>query len=412
MIATVGGFGALLVLMCLLAPLAGTTHISLARAFDRSQAFADNVDAQIFFIARLPRVAAAAIVGAGLAAAGVVFQALLRNPLAAPEALGVSIGASVGAMVAITFLPPFSIGGLSAVPLASFAGSLGALAIVYGLSAARGRGMSSTVLLLGGVVLTTFLGAVVNFIQYVSDFSQTFRTVRWLMGSLDVGGYAPIAAALVPLALATFGYATLPRALDLMSLGPEAAAARGVDVPRAERIALVSASLSTGAAVSLSGPIGFVGIVVPHLVRLMVGADHRLVLPASALFGGVFLIGCDVVARSALAPIELPVGIVRVHRRSFLPVAALHTVAMTRRTFLLVVVSGAMRLAAEPPRRIVSLIPAVTEMIFAMGAGDRVVGVSAYDRYPPQVDRIARVGGLIDPNVERIFSRKPDLVIV
>ena len=310
MIATVGGFGALLVLMCLLAPLAGTTHISLARAFDRSQAFADNVDAQIFFIARLPRVAAAAIVGAGLAAAGVVFQALLRNPLAAPETLGVSIGASVGAMVAITFLPPFSIGGLSAVPLASFAGSLGALAIVYGLSAARGRGMSSTVLLLGGVVLTTFLGAVVNFIQYVSDFSQTFRTVRWLMGSLDVGGYAPIAAALVPLALGTFGYATLPRALDLMSLGPEAAAARGVDVPRAERIALVSASLSTGAAVSLSGPIGFVGIVVPHLVRLMVGADHRLVLPASALFGGAFLIGCDLVARSALAPIELPVGIV------------------------------------------------------------------------------------------------------
>ncbi|PYQ76981.1 MAG: iron ABC transporter [Acidobacteria bacterium] len=254
MIATVAGFGALLVLTCLLAPLAGTTHISLARAFDRSQAFADNVDAQIFFIARLPRVAAAAIVGAGLAAAGVVFQALLRNPLAAPETLGVSIGASVGAMVAITFLPPFSIGGLSAVPLASFAGSLGALAIVYGLSAARGRGMSSTVLLLGGVVLTTFLGAVVNFIQYVSDFSQTFRTVRWLMGSLDVGGYAPIAAALVP--------------------------------------------------------IGFVGIVVPHLIRLMVGADHRLVLPASALFGGAFLIGCDLVARSALAPIELPVGIV------------------------------------------------------------------------------------------------------
>ena len=310
MIATFGGFGALLVLMGLLAPLAGTTHISLARAFDRSRAFADNVDAQIFFIARLPRVAAAALVGAGLAAAGVVFQALLRNPLAAPETLGVSIGASVGAMVAITFLPPFSIGGLSAVPLASFAGSLGALAIVYALSAARSRGLSSTVLLLGGVVLTTFLGAVVNFIQYVSDFSQMFRTVRWLMGSLDVGGYAPIAAALVPLALATVGYTTLPRALDLMSLGAEAAAARGVDVARTERIALVSASLSTGAAVSLSGPIGFVGIVVPHLVRLMVGADHRLVLPASALFGGAFLIGCDLVARTALAPIELPVGIV------------------------------------------------------------------------------------------------------
>jgi iron complex transport system permease protein len=309
-VATVGGFGALLVAIGVLAPLAGSTHISLVRAFDRSQPFADNVDAQIFFIARLPRVAAAALVGGALATAGVVFQALLRNPLAAPETLGVSIGASVGAMIAITFLPPFSIGGVSAVPLASFAGSLGALAIVYGLSVARSRGMSSTVLLLGGVILTAFLGAVVNFIQYLSDFSQTFRTARWLMGSLDVGGYTAIAAALVPLAFAGAGYATLPRALDLMSLGPEAAAARGVDVRHAERIALVSASLSTGAAVSLSGPIGFIGIVVPHLVRLIVGADHRLVLPGSALFGGAFLITCDLIARTAFAPIELPVGII------------------------------------------------------------------------------------------------------
>jgi iron complex transport system permease protein len=160
------------------------------------------------------------------------------------------------------------------------------------------------------VVLTTFLGAVISFIQYFADFTKTFETVRWLMGSLDVGGYAPIAAALVPLALAAAGYATLPRTLDLMSLGPDAAAARGVDVARAERVALVSASLSTGAAVSLGGPIGFIGIVVPHLVRMLVGADHRVVLPASALFGAAFLILCDLVARTILAPVELPVGIV------------------------------------------------------------------------------------------------------
>jgi len=307
---TSGAFGALLVAMCVLAPLVGSTHISLARAFDRSRPFADNVDAQIFFIARLPRVVAAALVGGSLASAGVVFQALLRNPLAAPETLGVSIGASVGAMLAITLLPEFSIAGLSAVPLASFAGSLGALAIVYGLSTARSRGMSSTVLLLGGVVLTSFLGAIVSFIQYLADFTQTFRTVRWLMGSLDVGSYAPIVASLVPLAFAAVGYATLPRALDLLSLGPDAAAARGVDVARAERVALVSASLSTGAAVSLGGPIGFLGIVVPHLVRLIVGADHRLVLPSSALFGAAFLIACDLVARTAFAPVELPVGII------------------------------------------------------------------------------------------------------
>lgn len=308
--AVVATFGALLLLVCALAPLVGSTHISLARVFDRSRPFADNVDAQIFFIARLPRVIAAAMVGAGLAAAGVVFQALLRNPLAAPETLGVSIGASLGAMIAITLLPDFVLGGVTAVSLASFLGSLGALAIVYALSVARSRGMSSTVLLLGGVILTTFLGAMVSFIQYLSDFTQTFRTVRWLMGALDVGSYGPIVAALVPLSLAAIGYAMLPRTLDLMTLGPDAALARGVDVARAERIALVSASLSTGAAVSLGGPIGFIGIVVPHLVRMMVGADHRLVLPAAALFGAAFLIGCDLIARTAFAPVELPVGIV------------------------------------------------------------------------------------------------------
>jgi iron complex transport system permease protein len=306
----VGVFGGLLAVVALLAPLVGSTHISLARAFSRSIPFADNVDAQIFFIARLPRVVAAGLVGAGLSTAGVVFQALLRNPLAAPETLGVSIGASLGAIVAITLLPASSVFGLPTVSMASFLGSLGALAVVYALSIARSRGMSSTVLLLGGVVLTTFLGAIVNFLQYLADFTKTFQTVRWLMGSLDVGSYAPIVAALIPLALAAAGYATLPRTLDLITLGPDAAAARGVDVARAERVALVSASLSTGAAVSLGGPIGFLGIVVPHLVRMLVGADHRLVLPGAALFGATLLIGCDLVARTMLPPVELPVGIV------------------------------------------------------------------------------------------------------
>jgi iron complex transport system permease protein len=304
------GFGTLLVVVSLLAPLVGTTHISLARAFSRTLPFADNIDAQIFFIARLPRVAAAAVVGAGLATAGVVFQALLRNPLAAPETLGVSIGASLGAIVALTLLPAATIAGLPSVSIASFLGSLGALSVVYALSVARSRGLSSTVLLLGGVVLTTFLGAIVNFLQYLADFTKTFQTVRWLMGSLDMGGYTPIVAALVPLAIATAGFATLPRTLDLITLGPDAAAARGVDVARAERVALVSASLSTGAAVSLGGPIGFIGIVVPHLVRMIVGADHRLVLPGAALFGAAFLIGCDLVARTLMPPVELPVGIV------------------------------------------------------------------------------------------------------
>jgi iron complex transport system permease protein len=307
---TIGVFGTLAAAAILLAPLVGGTPIRLRAVFDGSRPYADNLDAQIFFVARLPRVLAAALVGSSLALAGVVFQALLRNPLASPDTLGVSAGASLGAIVAITFNLDLSFAGVSAVPLASFMGSLGALAIVFGLSTARARGNSTLVLLLAGVTLQTLLSALIAFMQYLADFTQTFRTVRWLMGSLDVAAYGPIAAALVPTAIAWAGFATLPRALDLVSLGAESAAARGVDVDRAERVALVSASLATGASVSLAGPVGFVGIIVPHMVRAMVGADHRLVVPAAALFGAAFLIGCDVVARTIVSPLELPVGIV------------------------------------------------------------------------------------------------------
>jgi iron complex transport system permease protein len=307
---TLASFGTVALLACLLAPLVGNTPIHLSTVFDRSVPYADNIEAQIFWVARLPRVLAAALVGSSLALAGVVFQALLRNPLASPDTLGVSAGASLGAMIAITFNLDFSFFGVTAVPVASFIGSFGALGIVYGLSAARRRGTSTVVLLLGGVTIQALLGAIIAFVQYLADFTQTFRNVRWLMGSLDVASYPPLAAALLPTSIAWIGFATLPRVLDLISVGHEAAAARGVDVDRAERVALVSASLSTGAAVALAGPVSFVGLIVPHLVRLMVGADHRLVLPASALFGAAFLIGCDLVARTIIAPRELPVGII------------------------------------------------------------------------------------------------------
>ncbi len=307
---TVAIFGAAAAVVCLLAPLVGTTPIRLSRVFSRTIPFADNVDAQVFFIARLPRVLAAALVGGALAVAGVVFQALLRNPLASPDTLGVSAGAALGAMTAITFHLDIAVLGLSAIPVASFLGSAGALAIVYAMSVARRRGTSSTVLLLAGVALTAMLSALVRFVQVLADAADTFRSVRWMMGSLDVASYAPISAALVPTLLAFAALASLPRVLDLISLGAEAAEARGVDVARSERVALVSASLATGAAVALGGPVPFVGIIVPHIVRLLVGSDHRLVLPASALFGASFVVICDLVARTAFSPIELPVGTV------------------------------------------------------------------------------------------------------
>jgi iron complex transport system permease protein len=304
------GFGAIALVVCVIAPIVGTTPISLARVFDRSIPFADNLDAQIFFIARLPRVLAGALVGAALAAAGVVFQAMLRNPLATPFTLGVSAGASLGAMLAITFGGIVTVGPFSPIPLASLTGAGIAAGMVYWLATRAGRAMSTSVLLLAGVTLNSFFSALIMFVQYVADFAQVQAAFRWLMGDLDVGGFAPLISAL-PLVIAAFlMFAWLPSSLNLLSLGNDAAAARGVDVAHVQRIAFLSASLATSAAVSLAGPIGFVGIVVPHLVRLLVGVDHRVVLPASALFGAAFLVACDVVSRMLLAPVEIPVGVV------------------------------------------------------------------------------------------------------
>jgi len=307
---TLAAYGGLAAATCLLAPLVGSTPISLARAFDRSIPFADNVDAQIFFVARMPRVLAGAVVGAALASAGVVLQALLRNPLATPFTLGVSAGAALGAILAITFGAVVTVGPFSPVPLASLGGAFAAAAVVYGMATRPGRAMSTSILLLAGVTLNSFFSAVILFVQYMADFTDAYRTLRWMMGDLDVGSFQPIFAALPLVGLAFLIFAALPSSLNLLSVGSDVAATRGVDVGRAQRLAFVSSALATSAAVSLAGPIGFVGIVVPHLVRLMAGVDHRIVLPASALFGASFLVACDLVARTVLAPVEVPVGIV------------------------------------------------------------------------------------------------------
>ena len=201
----------------MIAPTVGSTPICLARAFDTSIPWADNVDAQIFFVARLPRVLAAALVGATLAAAGVVLQALLRNPLATPFTLGVSAGAALGAMLAIAVGLDVGALGVSSVPIASFAGSLVATAIVYWLARSQRRGLSTNVLLLAGVTLNSFFSALILFVQYLADFAQSFRTMRWLMGDLDVGSYGPIVAAAPFIVVAFAAFAVLPRTLNLLS---------------------------------------------------------------------------------------------------------------------------------------------------------------------------------------------------
>jgi iron complex transport system permease protein len=213
-------------------------------------------------------------------------------------------------MLAITLGLAVAVGPFSGVPVASLVGAAAAAGIVYRLATMEGRAMSTTVLLLAGVTLNAFFSALILFVQYLSDFAQVYRATRWLMGDLDVGSFDPVLASLPLVAAAFVMFAFLPSSLNLLSIGADAAAARGVEVARAQRLAFVSASLATAAAVSLSGPIGFIGIVVPHLVRLLVGVDHRIVLPASALFGAAFLVACDLAARTLMAPVEIPVGVV------------------------------------------------------------------------------------------------------
>jgi iron complex transport system permease protein len=213
-------------------------------------------------------------------------------------------------MLAITFNWSFGVLGLSSVPVASFAGSIFAVSIVYALARAKHAGLSTDVLLLAGVTMNAFFSALILFVQYFADFAETYRTLRWLMGDLDVSSYDPLITAAPLIGLAFVAFAWLARSLNVLSLGPDAAASRGVDVVRVQRSAFLSGSLITGAAVSVAGPIGFVGIIIPHLVRLMVGSDHRVVLPAAALFGAAFLVGCDVLARTLMSPIELPVGVI------------------------------------------------------------------------------------------------------
>jgi iron complex transport system permease protein len=213
-------------------------------------------------------------------------------------------------MLAIALRLDVGVLGVSSVPVASFTGAIAAMAIVYALASSQRRGLSTNVLLLAGVTLNSFFSALILFVQYLADFAESYRAVRWLMGDLDVGSYGPLVAAL-PFVLTAFGvFAVLPRALNLLTLGEDVAASRGVEVVRAERWAFLSASLATGAAVSVGGPVGFIGIVVPHLVRLIVGSDHRLVLPAATLFGAAFLVLCDLVARTIMAPVEVPVGVI------------------------------------------------------------------------------------------------------
>ncbi|MBI2302423.1 MAG: iron ABC transporter permease [Armatimonadetes bacterium] len=257
---------------------------------------------------RLPRVCLAWIAGAGLAVSGMAFQAMFRNVLATPFTLGVSSGASLGAAVAVRLGLGTMLLGFTGVTAGAMLGALLATGAVYGLTRLR-RDFSTVSMLLAGVAVNALCSSLILLIQYTADFNDTFRILRWLMGGFQMVGF-DAALRVLPFVLAGVGIlAALVGELNLLTTGEELAASRGVAVGRVKAVVFLAVSPMVGVIVSVCGPVGFVGLMCPHICRLLVGADHRRLLPATVLFGGAFLVACDTVASTAFAPTELPVGI-------------------------------------------------------------------------------------------------------
>jgi len=266
----------------------------------------NETERTIILSLRLPRAILAGLVGAGLSVSGATFQALLRNPLADPYILGVSSGAAVGAILAILLgLGTFSFG----LPLISFLGALLTVLIVFYFGRQDGKIHPNT-LLLAGVIIGSFLSALIMFFISVSQKEELHTIIFWLMGDFSFSNARAILIIFPYIVLGFFLLYLRSRQLNLILSGEENAVQLGVDVEKLKLVSYLSASLITAASVSVCGLIGFVGLIIPHAVRLIFGPDHRLLIPASALVGASFLIASDTVARTLLAPTELPVGVI------------------------------------------------------------------------------------------------------
>lgn len=298
---------ALLALSALLAVLVVVALATGYQAITWSELQSNETARTIFFRLRIPRVLLAILVGASLSTVGAALQALFRNPLAEPFTLGVSGGGALGASVAIALGFGANVGGIPLVFLTAFAGAALFVAIVYRL-ASSGPVFLPGALLLAGVVLNLIAGAGVLMIQFITDYTRALQILRWMVGSLDVVGIDLVwrmALFLLPGILLLL-YST--RDLHLIAMDEESAAALGVDVRKVERTVYAASSLVVGVAVAVAGPIGFVGLIVPHAVRLALGEDLRIVIPCSMLLGAGFLVAADTLARTLLGASELPVG--------------------------------------------------------------------------------------------------------
>ena len=269
------------------------------------------VDETIIFQIRLPRVIGGALIGAAMATAGVLFQGLLRNPMADPYIIGTSAGAALGATIAMILPINLAFLGFGLVPMAAFVSAMATVTLVYNLARVGGKTPIIS-MLLAGFVVSALLAAVIAFIMSISDrLGLDLRSVySFLMGHISVSNWGQIAV-IAPLVIGgIIGARFFAFRLNAFSLGEEGAAYLGIEVERDKILILALGSLLTAAAVSISGLIGFVGLVMPHAVRLSLGPDHRLLLPASALAGAAFVVTADLLARTLLAPVEIPVGII------------------------------------------------------------------------------------------------------
>ena len=294
----------LAVLIC--SPLAGVKKIPIEVILGN---MGTGTDASIFWKFRVPRVLLAFLAGAALSLSGMTFQALFRNPLATPFVLGVSSGASLGAVLAIHFGLTFSLVGVSSLTFTSFLGALLSILLVYGLSRLRAD-FSYSIMLLAGVAITFFFSSLILFVQYLSDFIHSFRIIHWLMGSIDVMGYSDILNVLPFVFAGGAIIFYLTRELNLIAMGNDIAISRGVNASRISKILFFATSILVGSVVSVCGPISFIGMMGPHICRLLVGYNHRFLAPASLFFGGAFLVVCDTLSRTLIAPAEIPVGVI------------------------------------------------------------------------------------------------------
>ncbi|OLF04881.1 ABC transporter permease [Actinophytocola xinjiangensis] len=264
-------------------------------------------EAAIVWDVRLPRIVLAGLVGAALAMAGAAFQGVFRNPLADPFLLGAAAGAGMAATIVVVAAPQVTGWVIGPLPLAAFAGAIGGVGLTWLLGRSAGGG--TAVLLLAGVAVASFLTAIQTFVQQLN--TDTIKQVySWMLGGLNTTGWREILVTVPYIALAGVVLCLCGRLLDVLAVGDDEAASLGVRPGRVRVVVLLAASLATAAAVSVSGLIGFVGIVVPHVVRLLAGASYRVVIPLSLAGGAVFLIVADHIARTAFAPAELPIGVI------------------------------------------------------------------------------------------------------